>query len=202
MRSRPLNALTSYRYSRWAAEAQTFDVTTTSFQGSATFSLDDVKGYTDFTNLYDQFMITHAQIHISLITNPDAAYPINGTGSSAVINPTNWFPKLWYVYDSDDDTTLSLAVIRERQGVKYKTLQPNRALVINVKPKFASQTYKTPIATGYAPKRGYLDVATAQEVPHYGLKFVIDTMGLTPQTNYPFKVRVETKYWLRFKGVL
>lgn len=192
----------TYRYSRWASSGQTHEVTGTSYQGSATFQLDDVKGYNDFTNLYDQFMISHAQIHVTLITNPNAAYPINGTSSSAVINPTNWYPKLWYVYDSDDATSLSLDVIRERQGVKYRSLQPNKTLVINVKPRMLVQTYRTATSTGYAPKRMFLDVATGQNVPHYGLKFVIDTMGLNPQDTYPFQVRMETKYWLRFKGVL
>ncbi|AMB43008.1 hypothetical protein [Circovirus-like genome DHCV-5] len=199
-RTSKLGALTTYRYSRWASTGQTHDVSTTSYQGAATFTLDDVKGYTDFTSLYDQFMITHAQIHVTLITNPDSAYPINGTGSSAVINPNNWFPKLWYVFDSDDSSTLSLDVIRERQGVKYKTLRPNSTMIINIKPRCLVQTYRTATSTGYAPRRMFLDVATGYNVPHYGLKFCVDTMGLDPTDK--FMVRMETKYWLKFKGVL
>lgn len=193
-----LNALTTYRYSRWASTGQTFEVTTPVFQGSATFTLDDVKGYTDFSSLYDQFMITYAQLHITLITNPNSFLSTNGAINAQ--NQDNWYPKLWYVYDSDDATSLSLDVIRERQGVKYKTLRPNSSIVINVKPRALVQTYRTATSTGYAPKRMFLDVATGYNVPHYGLKFCIDCMGLDPANK--FQVRVETKYWLKFKGVL
>jgi len=34
------------------------------------------------------------------------------------------------------------------------------------------------------------------------MKFIVDTLGLDPNDTYPFKILVETKYYLHFKGVL
>lgn len=196
-----LGAGSTYRYSRWASSGQTMELTGPTFSGNNIFSLDDVKGYTDFTALYDQFMISHCQIHVTLISNPNAPAKNNATiGVGTDWNSNNWYPKMWYVYDSDDSNTLSLDTIRERQGVKYKTLEPNKTMVINVKPRLLVQTYRTATSTGYAPKRMFIDVATGYNVPHYGIKFVLDTMGIDPIDK--FMVRFETKYWLKFKGVL
>lgn len=190
---------TVYRYTRYSTNSVTQTIDTTEFLGYAQFTLDDVKSYTDFTNLYDQFKISHAQVHFTLITNPDATLAHN---QLAQYNPTNWYPKIWWVYDSDDSSTISLSAMKERQGVKFRMLQPNKTIIMNVKPKALVQTYSTPTGTGYAPKRIWLDCATGYNVKHYGLKYVIDTLGQDPNDTYPFKVRVEIKYWLRFKGVL
>lgn len=190
---------TTYRYSRFAASGTTISCTGTSTGGYVQFSLDDVKGYSDFTALYDQFMISHAKVYVTLITNPDATLAHN---QLAQYNPTNWYPKFWYVYDADDSASPTLDQIRERQGVKYKTLHPNKPICINVKPRALVQTYRTATSTGYAPKRMFLDVATGYNVPHYAIKYVIDAMGKDPNDTYPFEVRFELKYWLKFKGAM
>lgn len=206
--SKKVGQATVYRYTRFSNDSVTQTIDTTEFLGYAQFSLSDVKSYTDFTNLYDQFMISHAQVHFTLINNPDAAFALGATANvnvndaGAKINATNWFPKIWWVYDSDDSTTISLSAMKERQGVKCTSLSPYKTVIMNVKPKALIQTYRTNTTTGYAPKRMFLDCATGYNVPHYGLKYVIDTLGVDPNDTYPFKVRVEVKYWLRFKGVM
>lgn len=202
-----LNALTTYRYSRFGGSGTTITCTDASNGGYVQFSLDDVKNYSDFTNLYDQFMISHCKVYVTLITNPNAQMITNVTGGQNVnaatsyLNPSNWFPKFWYVFDADDNTSPTLDQIRERQGVKYKTLLPNKPICINVKPRALVQTYRTATSTGYAPKRMFLDVDTGYNVPHYAIKYVIDAMGKNPNDTYPFEVRFELKYWLKFKGV-
>lgn len=189
---------TIYKYSRWANAGQTMECTGTTYSVTNTFTLDDVKGYTDFTSLYDQFRITYVQIFITLINNPNAF--LNTNGAINAQNQNNWYPKFWYVYDGDDNTSITLDNIRERQGVKYRTLLPNKTIKIGCKPTLLVQTYRTATATGYAPRRMFIDVATGQNVPHYGIKGVIDCMGIDPADK--FMVRFETKYFLSFKGVL
>lgn len=205
---RKLSQSTVYRYSRWTANPTTLTCDTASVGINATFTLDDVKAYTDFTALYDQFKITTAIMYITLINNPNATFALGTTGNvnvndaGAKINSSNFFPKLWYTYDNDDSSNPTLDQIRERQGVKYRTLMPNKPVKIVCKPCALVQTYRTATTTGYAPKRMFLDVATGQNVPHYAMKGVIDCMGIDPNDSYPFKIRVEIKYYLAFKGVL
>ena len=199
---RPLGTNTTYRYSRYATDPLDIDLNSTSQGYGTEFALQNVKGYTDFSGLYDSFIITGVQMRIQLISNPNAAYPTNTGSSSATANPTNWFPKIWYVYDNDDSVALSLSQIRERQGVKSVVLQPNKQLTMFVKPCVAVQTYRTGATTGYAPKRIWLDMATGYNVPHYGFKYVLDANGYDPNDTYPFRIRVEYKYYMKFKGVL
>ena len=200
--TRKLSANTTYRYSRYSYGGSTYDCTGTSSASGMEFALSSVRGYSDFTSLYDSFMITGVQVTFQLITNPDSINSTNGAPSTFTVQPSNWYPKLWYVFDNDDSNSVSLDNIRERQGVKVKILRPNSQIKVFVKPSVAVQTYLTSTSTGYAPKRMFLDMATGQSVPHYGLKFCIDALGIDPNDTYPFKVRVETKYYLKFKGVL
>ena len=196
---RPLGANTQYRYSRYATDPLDIDLNTTSQGYGTEFALQNVKGYTDFSGLYDSFIITGVQMRIQLITNPNSAVPTN---NPTVNNPSNWYPKIWYVFDNDDSVALSLSQIRERQGVKCVVLQPNKTHIAFVKPCVAVQTYRTGATTGYAPKRIWLDMATGYNVPHYGFKYVLDANGYDPSDTYPFRIRVEYKYFMKFKGVL
>ena len=194
-----LGAGTTYRYSRYATDPLDIDLNSVSQGYGTEFALQNVKAYTDFSGLYDSFMITGVQMRIQLITNPNNTYPTN---NSSFLQPLNWYPKIWYVFDNDDSAALSLSQIRERQGVKCKVLQPNKTLTMFVKPNVAVQTYRTSTTTGYAPKRMFLDMATGYNVPHYGFKYVLDSNGYDPADNNPFRIRVEYKYYLKFKGVL
>jgi len=167
------------------------------------FQFDQLLNYSEFQNLYDQFKITRIVLKFSLITNPNsAAY----TNTSAFVNTggvtlTNWYPKMWFIRDYDGGTADTLASIKERQGVKCVTLQPNRTLSISLRPKIAIQTYRTSTTTGYGPKAMFLDFANGYDVPHYGLNTVIDTQGYDPSNDYPFKIRVERQFFFTCKDV-
>ena len=199
--TRKLSPSTTYRYSRYATDPLDIDLNSVSQGYGTEFALQNVKGYTDFSSLYDSFIITGVQMRIQLVTNPNSTFVTNPSTTGAP-QFCNWYPKIWYVFDNDDSVALSLAQIRERQGVKCKVLEPNKVLSMFVKPCIAVQTYRTSTTTGYAPKRMYLDMATGYNCPHYGFKYVLDANGLDPSDTNPFRIRVEYKYYLKFKGVL
>lgn len=196
---------TVYRYTRYATDPLDIDLNSTSQAYGSEFALQNVKSYSEFSSLYDTFMITGVQMKIYLISNPSSALVTNnngGTPLSALFNPTNWYPKLWYINDTDDSVAVSLSSMRERQGVKVKVLKPDKPVTLFIRPSVAVQTYRTLTTTGFAPKRMYLDMATGYNVPHYGFKYAFDTNGIDPQDTYPFKIRIEYKYYLKFKGVI
>lgn len=154
----------------------------------------------DFTSLFDLYRITKVTFKFQLITNPDAAYPNNGTGTSSTINPTNWFPKLWYVTDYDGGATETLNSIRERQGVKCRILRPHKEVKISFTPKCRVLTYKTADTEGFAPRNIKIDMNDT-DIPHYGLACVFDTNGVDPNDSYPFKISVERKLTFQCYGV-
>jgi len=149
--------------------------------------------------MFDTFKITKAVVKLQLITNPDSFLYTNGAVNNQ--NLTNWFPKFWYIKDYDGGTADSLAQIKERQGVKYFVMRPNKVYNIPVIPKVAVQTYRTTTTTGYGPKRLFLDMANGTDVPHYGLNYVIDSLGQDPDNAQPFKIRFEVQYFFTCKDV-
>lgn len=196
----PMKRLNEHSYRRFC-DALPVDITGTTYSLGLVFKLDDVKGAADFSDLYDRFKLTTVVLRFKLVTNPDAAYPLNTTGTSAQPGPANWFPKLWYCPDYDDNASETLAQIKERAQTKCKVLRPNQIVKIAVKPAVTVQTYRTATSTGYAPKwRQWIDMAN-QDVPHYGLKFVVDCCGIDPQDSYPFKLEIDRQYYFTCKDV-
>ena len=124
-----------------------------------------------------------------MMNNPNAVLALsvpnntNVNGATSLVNPENFYPKLWHIEDSDDAGTLSVSALCERQGVKCSVLKPNTEIKFFVRPKVLVQTYSTAILTGFANVNGvegkslWLDIATGYNVPHYGLKMAIDNCG-------------------------
>jgi len=167
---------------------------------SLAFQLADIPNLTDFTALFDSYMITGVMLQFKLIDNPDAIYELNPAAGSGVSNKNNFYPTLWWVSDHDDNNNVSLPQIKEFERVKHRVLYPNKETNIMLRPTTLSQVYRSSVTTGYAEnrKRQWLDLA-ATDIPHYGFKSVIDFEGLAPVGAYRIKVNV--KYLLSCKNV-
>jgi len=196
-------SLNVHKFSRYT-EPATLEFASQGLNTDFEFKFSDVINSTEFSSLFDQFKLETVILKFQLITNPDAIQSTDPqqTGiNGSKIQPTNWYPKLWYIRDYDGGTGETLSSIKERQGVKFFIMRPNKEFSIKLKPAVAVQTYKTLTTTGYGPKRMFLDMANGTTVPHYGLKTVFDTLGLNPLDAYPFQVRWEAKYYFTCKDV-
>lgn len=191
-------AVNCHRFIRWATSPLTLTCTlATDNKFAEYFSLDKVQNYTEFTNLYDQFQITGVQVMFQLITNPDAS---TSEGSTNQAQAANWYPKLWYCRDYDDSNTNTVADLKQRPEARMRVLRPNSIFKVFIKPKASIQLYNGVSATGYGiANKMWLDVSSSS-TPYYGLKYVVDLNGIAATANYPFKVLVEYKYWIRFKN--
>lgn len=196
-------SLNVHHFSRYTA-ATTLEVNGTTAAGAFEYKFDDILNSSEFTSLFDQYKLTKCILKLQLITNPDSANPTNiaaGGISTYYNNPTNWYPKFWYIRDYDGGGSDSLAQIKERQGVKFFVMRPNKTYNISVSPSVSVQTYRTATTTGYGPRKMFLDMGAGTDVPHYGLHYVVDTLGLDPDNAYPFKIRYEFQYFFTCKDV-
>lgn len=164
------------------------------------FKLSDVPNQSEFSNLFDQYIITGVMFQIKLTTNPDANYiPSQSTNGAC-----NFYPTIWYVPDHDDSGTVTLPQIKEFEKVRHKVLYPNRETNIMLRPTTLQQIYNTATTAGYAVNRNreFLDMATPN-IPHYGLKFVIDFEGVTmpSTTDQRYNFKINAKYFFKCKGV-
>jgi len=164
-----------------------------------TFSLNDIPNVSEFISLFDQYLITGVMFQIKMITNPDALYIPSQSTNAAL----GFYPTIWYAPDHDDSATLTLAQIKEFDKARHKVLYPNRETNIMLRPTTLQQVYRTAATTGYACnfKRSWLDMAQT-DIPHYGLKFVIDFEGLTmpATTDQRFQFKINAKFYFKCKN--
>lgn len=190
-----------HSFRRWGA-VERWDVTSSQGLGAMSFSLNDVQGYTEFDNLYDRYMITTVVLRFRIINNPDATFALNQSGfNPSTGNPTNWFPRLFFCKDYDDNTAETLANLRERAKTKMIVLKPNQYYKVAVRPAVAMQTYYTTSGAGYAPKWNQWIDMSQNGVPHYGLKWCVDCSAVDPNDTYPFKLEIEKQYYFKCKDV-
>lgn len=161
---------------------------------------EDMLQASDFTSLFDQYMIKKVTYTFQLVNVPEANLATNTSLGAPVQNITNWYPKVWYIADPDGGTTDTLNSIRERQGVKCRILQPNKVVRISFTPKVRVLTYQIGEVSGYAAKSCKIDLSDVA-VPHYGMSCVFDTNGIDPDNTYPFKIAVERKLTFSCYGV-
>lgn len=192
-----------HKFTRWINASETINATANEYQGAASWTFSQIVNPSEFTTLYDRYKITHIQLRVQLMNNPSSTEPLNqyGTGSGFAYQPSNFYPKFWYCPDYDDSTAEALDELKQRAKTKCLVLRPNHMYKINIKPAVNIQTYRTAVSTGYAPAWNQWIDAAQTDVPHYGLKYVIDNLGLNPNDAFPTQVRIDTKVWFTMKDV-
>lgn len=154
------------------------------------FRLSDVAAHSEFTALYDQYIID--KVLVMFDYSPDVAMP-GGLGGE-----TAYLPKLWIKRDYDDSGTPTMQEMLQSNQTKclrFSTNRLTRAIVI--RPAFANEVYNSSVSTAFTVmRRQWLNCAN-DSVPHYGLKCIAQGV---PSTNLG-AITVRVKYFLRFKNV-
>lgn len=131
------------------------------------FSLNQLPGYTDFTSLFDQYTIHAIKLNF---------YP---SLTSADVNPwltAQTVPKCYYIVDRDDQTPFA-TIDQALQHGKVKIRMMNKPFSIYMKPSTLAEIYRTAVTTAYNPRYNVkIDMAN-DNVPHYGVKFIMDDSG-------------------------
>lgn len=170
-------------------------------QFAVAFAINDVPNRTEFTALFDQYKIMMVRFQIKLINVPEV---IDAPGSTTLVNYANFYPTIWYYQDKDDMSPVSLAQIKECGRVRHTVLRPNKELNIWCRPSPVLQVYESATTAGYATSKArWLDLAHPQ-IPHYGLKGVIDLEGLTNGSAVAaqgFQFKINAQYFLALKDV-
>jgi len=182
-----------HKHVRWNATGITHDIATIS-PYSMVFRLDDVQSYTELVAMYDMYRITAVKLRFQLITNPDSSTFINN------ITPqqSNWFPRIWYCPDYNDNFGTSVQELKQLQGTKCRVLKPDQDVVVTIKPAILGTVYQSALGSGYEALWGKYINGDNAGIPHYGLKVVYDSNGVAPAGG--FAVRVLVQYFMDMKS--
>lgn len=150
------------------------------------FDFNSLPNVSDFSNLFDRYMITYAKVSLYLKIDPSAQ-----TSAAAT------FPKVYMIRDYDDATTpTSLNQLREHGNCKVRVMNPNRPVTFGIRPATLALTLWNGVTpTGTPTWKQWIDMVTL-DVPHFGVKWAIDDL-----TNTNYKVDVEYQLWFRCKDV-
>lgn len=185
-----------HNYKRWGASdlwTVSGDGLTSFWSRALTFSLSGVTEHSELTQLYDQYKIMAVVVKVHLLNNPDAFYQLSAA-SGASVNGANFYPKLWYYRDYDDNTAPpDRTTLKQIGKAKCFTLRPNKTYSFKIKPAVLNLMSGTTTAPIW-PNR--LDCTNSTQT-HYGMKFVLDYEQQPPPTGQDVKVMFETLYYIK-----
>lgn len=176
-----------YFFKRKVAPGRQVNLTTNP-QGQISFSLDQVPGVADFTAMFDQYQIAGVKTEFRLILDPGA----QAFGSAI-------YPNLYVRKDFDNTTLETVAEIAQDNRSKRIVLLPNRSYSVYTRP--ALQAEYMNVATGLTDKspiwNKWFDCSNTS-MPHLGLKWAIDTMGILLPGGVT--MTIEYTYYLKMKN--
>lgn len=136
--------------------------------GSFEFKLSDLTQVSEFTQLYDSYMITKVILHIS---------PHWSEAGIGIGRP--YLPHLGFFLDYDENVSpTSESEFQQRPGYKYMPLDKQIHISLRPRPAGVVQTGNggTVVTATQFGKRQWIDLANTA-VEHYGFKYMIDNSG-------------------------
>lgn len=159
-------------------------LTAASTNAEIVFKFIDIPNETEFTNLFDQYMIT--KIVLKFMPEQNVSDVTNGIGARV--------PTIRCASDPDGGSGTSFEALGEMKHVDLYLNRPRTYTIYN--PSVATSVYESAIATAYGPKKKrWIDLSYV-EVPHYSWKYALYN---TPTTNWTCPIFAT--YYFKCKGV-
>lgn len=153
--------------------------------GVATYALNGLPNFSEFTNLFDQYKISFVKLTWQLNVDPSAQ-----AAASAV------YPRLYTFNDFTDITTpTTLDEFRQRPKTRVRMLTPTRPVISTCKPAVQVEVLKTVGGvTVNAPRWKQWIPSENNDVQHLGTKYAIENF-----TNTNYSITLTVKYWVQCK---
>lgn len=169
--------------------------------GNGKFCLSNLSDYADFTTLYDQYKILgvklawYAPANSQSFTTADGGWVADTKDASGLL--------ILHSYNDYDDGVSPTSLNQMVQSPYYKrsVLGAFKPVKRYCKPRSLQMLYDSAVTTGYQlGKKAWVDV-TYPDVPHYGIKWMIEeprswTVG---QDNAYMKLQLVVTYYIQFK---
>lgn len=156
---------------------------------SYAFTLSSLPASGEFTNLFDQYKICGIKYRFYVDNHTqDSAF------SSVTRNQTHYL-RIWHVIDTNDNSLpANFDALQQYPNMRCEILTSDKPWTRwrYFKPKFADTVYTSLIQNGYAVRGGYLNTTSA-DVPHYGIKYILNDSQEFTKVYLQFWVYVTAK---------
>lgn len=176
-----------HKFTRMVQYSLTNQTAANPYFGAATFGLNALPSYTEFTALFDQYRITFIKLYWQLNVAPEAQ-----------ASNTAFYPRLYSFNDFTDVTVpTTLDEFRERSKSRVRMLNPRKPVITTIKPAVSTELFKTlgGVAVN-APRWKVWLPAESADVQHLGHKYAIENW-----TNANYSLTLTVKYWFEAKQV-
>lgn len=166
----------------------------TNAAGVLSFSMSSLPSASEFTALFDQYKIM--KVKLDFIPFGDTVnLPVSTmSGSSSLVSPGG---PLITAVDYDDANAPAQA--SDLLQYQYSKVTPvPRRHKMTLRPKFATEVYRSGVSTGYGARSGWLDCANS-DIPHYGVKY---WMNAPSNSSTSFSYQVWAEMTIACKGVI
>lgn len=164
------------------------------YKAGVTWNLTQIPGYSEWTALFDQYRLTGVAIQFTYrATNTSVLESIN--------NGHVGLPILWHVVDTDDNSApASIAELGQVGKCKRFIFDSGkRTKTIFIRPRYLNRINGTgsTVANTVGDRKAWIDLLD-NDVPHYGLKYILDLPQALVAYNVTFDVI--TTYYVQFKN--
>lgn len=161
--------------------------------GAWYWALNQLPSYLEIVNMFDMYKLCMVKLHISYSAQPQA--------QTAVMPVVPGNIEFYWAKDyTDAQTPTNPNTLMQMQGVQQRTLDASRPFKMTIKPRFAASAYVSAIASGYSPKRGWLQ-ASDDSVPHYGIKYWVSPALSGAGTDAIGRLTIRATYYIAAKQV-
>lgn len=148
--------------------------------GSTAFTLNSLPGYTEYTNLFDQYRIKKVMVQCF----PRQIDSVGDGGPNSIFS--------WATDHTDVTAPTQESDVLQYDG--HKTLQAYKPFNMVINPAPAAAYWQGLTATGYGPRNGAWIDCKSPAVQHYGIKYAWNN-----NSNPVDYIDLYTTYWVEFR---
>lgn len=144
-------------------------------QGQRVFKLDDLTGYTEFVNLFDQYKIAAVKFRFRIVRDPSTLATGQFPDPASTVGV---YPILRFVRDYDDTSVATLNELYQYPGMKEIVFSPDKPCSrwYYMKPARLDVGFESTVNSSYHPVwKGFIDMASVT-TPYYGLKYTSEQL--------------------------
>ena len=161
------------------------------YNAGFTFTLADLPASTEFSTMFDQFLLVGVGFHFFPVVNVSRGGATTDLGISRMIS----------VIDRTDSSPATIDTLRQYSSSRWRYLDKDQRFYVPY-PRTAGQAFRTSLTTGYTMNKPmYIPtidaVSGASSLPHYGVKACFKADNPTAATQPELHIHWELTYYVK-----